>query len=137
MGAPPRPKVRKDAHLHMAAYVMTNQESAKHCERGMIMEKPEGRLDSIDALRGFDMLFIMGLSAVIAKSCVALGFGNECWLARQMHHPPWIGLTHHDTIFPLFMFNRVEHVEICRSSTRSTCSTQLNMMFSNCLWRQN
>ena len=68
------------------------------------MEKHEGRLDSIDALRGFDMLFIMGLSAVIAKSCVALGFGNECWLARQMHHPRWIGLTHHDTIFPLFIF---------------------------------
>ena len=58
----------------MAAYGMTNQEAAKHCEkhreRGMIMEKPEGRLDSIDALRGFDMLFIFiaGLSFPFSMS---------------------------------------------------------------------
>ena len=68
------------------------------------MEKQEGRLDSIDALRGFDMLFIMGLSSVIVQLCVALGFDKGCWLAQQMRHPPWIGLTHHDTIFPLFIF---------------------------------
>ena len=77
-------------------------------ESGLIMGKREGRLDSIDALRGFDMLFIMGLSAVITRFCVALGFGNECWLAQQMHHPPWIGLTHHDTIFPLFIILFIE-----------------------------
>ena len=68
------------------------------------MEKQEGRLESIDALRGFDMLFIMGLAVVIEQTCVALGFGNDCWLAQQMRHPKWIGLTHHDTIFPLFIF---------------------------------
>ena len=71
---------------------------------GHVVEKTEGRLDSIDALRGFDMLFIMGLSTVITQLCVALGFGKGCWLAQQMSHPPWIGLTHHDTIFPLFIF---------------------------------
>jgi len=63
-----------------------------------------GRLESIDVLRGFDMLFIMGLSSLVVQLCVALGFGPDCWLARQMAHPPWIGLTHHDTIFPLFLF---------------------------------
>lgn len=68
------------------------------------MASPEGRLESIDALRGFDMLFIMGLSGVIEQICVALGFGKDCWLALQMHHPKWIGLTQHDTIFPLFIF---------------------------------
>ena len=62
------------------------------------------RLESIDALRGFDMLFIMGFSAVVVQLCVAMGWGGDCWLARQMRHPPWMGLTQHDTIFPLFIF---------------------------------
>lgn len=63
-----------------------------------------GRLASLDALRGFDMFFIMGFSALVVKLCVAFGWGAQCWLAQQMTHPPWIGLTHHDTIFPLFLF---------------------------------
>ncbi len=63
------------------------------------------RLMSLDALRGFDMLFIMGLSAWI----VSLGnlFPDStamAWLSRQMSHVEWHGLTHHDTIFPLFLF---------------------------------
>ena len=63
-----------------------------------------GRLASLDALRGFDMLFIMGLSALVVKFCVAMGWGADCWLAAQMAHPAWLGVTHHDTIFPLFLF---------------------------------
>ena len=64
----------------------------------------DGRLASIDALRGFDMFFIMGFATLVVELCVALGFGSDCWLAGQMTHPPWIGLTQHDTIFPLFIF---------------------------------
>ena len=62
------------------------------------------RLMSLDALRGFDMLFIMGFSGLIAKLC-ALAPGditNE--IANQMGHVAWDGLAHHDTIFPLFLF---------------------------------
>lgn len=62
------------------------------------------RLLSLDALRGFDMLFIMGLSTVVAGLCDALGFGDGCWLARQMRHVAWHGFAQHDTIFPLFLF---------------------------------
>ena len=62
------------------------------------------RLESIDVLRGFDMFFIMGLTPVVTRLCDALGWGSHCWLAEQMRHPPWMGLTHHDTIFPLFIF---------------------------------
>ena len=62
------------------------------------------RLLSLDALRGFDMLFIMGLSAVITSLCNAFGFGDGCWLARQMRHVDWHGFAQHDTIFPLFLF---------------------------------
>ena len=62
------------------------------------------RLMSLDALRGFDMLFIMGLTPVVAGLCNAFGFGDGCWLARQMHHVEWHGFAQHDTIFPLFLF---------------------------------
>ena len=62
------------------------------------------RLLSIDALRGFDMLFIMGGAALL----VALAEWFPCSftqaLAEQMDHVEWHGLRHHDTIFPLFLF---------------------------------
>lgn len=66
--------------------------------------KPQ-RLESLDALRGFDMLFIMGGAAVITAIA---GFfpDNAAWqtVAEQMTHASWDGLRHHDTIFPLFLF---------------------------------
>ena len=62
------------------------------------------RLMSLDALRGADMIFIMGFSTVVVAACNLLGFGKDCWLAAQMEHVPWHGLRHHDTIFPLFLF---------------------------------
>jgi len=68
------------------------------------MERNDGRLMSLDALRGFDMLFIMGFSMVIYNLCAAFGFGKDCWLAQQMCHASWHGFRHHDTIFPLFLF---------------------------------
>lgn len=61
------------------------------------------RLLSLDALRGFDMLFIMGLSPLIVSLCTLLG-APDCGLARTMSHVEWNGLAHHDTIFPLFLF---------------------------------
>lgn len=62
------------------------------------------RLRSLDALRGFDMLFIMGLSPLIAALCALFEGGAESWLAQTMEHAAWDGLHHHDTIFPLFLF---------------------------------
>ena len=63
-------------------------------------------LMSIDALRGFDMWFIIGSAGgagLIALICSALGM-PDCALALQMHHVAWEGFRHHDTIFPLFLF---------------------------------
>ena len=59
---------------------------------------------SLDALRGFDMLFIMGLSGLIIAICSLFPGGSDCWLAQTMNHVKWNGLAHHDTIFPLFLF---------------------------------
>ena len=61
------------------------------------------RLMSLDALRGADMLFIMGFSGAIMSFCAWIGL-KDCWLATQMTHVAWHGFRHHDTIFPLFLF---------------------------------
>lgn len=67
-------------------------------------QKQERRLLSLDALRGFDMFFIMGGSALFVA--LATLFPNSFFqtIAGQMEHVEWNGLTHHDTIFPLFLF---------------------------------
>ncbi len=61
------------------------------------------RLLSLDALRGFDMFFIMGGALLIRAVCAALG-APDCAVAKQFHHVPWAGLAFQDTIFPLFLF---------------------------------
>lgn len=71
--------------------------------RGSMKTGEATRLMSVDVLRGFDMFFITGGAGIVAGLCGALGCG-DCWLARQMAHVPWAGLSHHDTIFPLFLF---------------------------------
>jgi len=62
------------------------------------------RLQSLDALRGFDMFFIMGGAGLLAALATWFPCGFTEELARQMDHVEWNGLAHHDTIFPLFLF---------------------------------
>ena len=62
------------------------------------------RLYSLDALRGFDMFFIMGLSGLVAALCALAPNVLTDAIALQMKHVEWDGLRHHDTIFPLFLF---------------------------------
>ena len=59
---------------------------------------------SVDALRGFDMLFIMGGAGLIAALAQWFPCSFTEMLAEQMEHVEWNGLRHHDTIFPLFLF---------------------------------
>ncbi len=65
---------------------------------------PNKRLLSLDTLRGFDMMFIMGFASIVVAICSLFPNGDTCWLAQQMDHVEWNGLRHHDTIFPLFLF---------------------------------
>ncbi len=62
------------------------------------------RLRSVDALRGFDMLWIVGLAALFRELAAT---AEAPWLeavAWQLHHAEWAGLRAYDLIFPLFMF---------------------------------
>ena len=62
------------------------------------------RLFSLDTLRGFDMLWIIGGGSLLGALAKATGWGWVEVLAEQMHHVPWEGFRFEDLIFPLFMF---------------------------------
>lgn len=62
------------------------------------------RLKSLDALRGFDMFWILGGEAIFAALIVLTGWGGLHWFDKQMHHSTWHGFTFYDLIFPLFIF---------------------------------
>ena len=62
----------------------------------MEKQKQSRRLLSLDALRGFDMFFIMGGASLFVA--LATLFPNSFFQAigGQMDHVEWDGLTHHD-----------------------------------------
>ncbi|HBL73892.1 MAG TPA: hypothetical protein DD458_01560, partial [Prolixibacteraceae bacterium] len=61
----------------------------------------KGRLLSLDALRGFDMLWITGGGSLIAVLAEWSGTGWLETLANQMEHATWEGFRFYDLIFPL------------------------------------
>jgi predicted acyltransferase len=64
---------------------------------------PAERLLSLDALRGFDMIWIVGAEAVGAAVGHAGGPGFKAF-AAQFDHVDWVGFHFYDLIFPLFVF---------------------------------
>lgn len=65
--------------------------------------KPVKRLMSVDALRGFDMFWIIGGSSIFTGLAKALG-GPLDFILPQFEHVRWAGLHFFDLIWPLFMF---------------------------------
>ncbi len=63
-----------------------------------------GRIVSIDALRGFDMFWIIGGATVIQSLAAAWNLPALNWLSAQMEHVEWEGFNFIDLIFPLFLF---------------------------------
>ncbi|WP_105254790.1 transmembrane glucosamine N-acetyltransferase NagX [Pseudoalteromonas sp. T1lg75] len=66
--------------------------------------KKKQRLASLDALRGFDMFWILGGQGIFAALLVLTGW--QGWKAFEAHtlHSSWHGFTFYDLIFPLFIF---------------------------------
>lgn len=67
------------------------------------VRQPE-RLQSLDVLRGFDMLWIIGGGSLIIALAKATNWGWLQVIAGQMHHVSWAGFHFEDLIFPMFMF---------------------------------
>src|SRR5574337_162704 len=92
-----------------------------------VLKPVQGRLQSLDALRGFDMFWIVcgegifhGIASVI-KQKYSLQQSTVDWqirmtkdvtpierifvtISNQLHHTVWNGFTFYDMIFPLFIF---------------------------------
>ncbi|SHI09658.1 transmembrane glucosamine N-acetyltransferase NagX [Ferrimonas marina] len=62
------------------------------------------RLQAIDALRGFDMFWILGGERLFAALLLLTGWQGFALADAQMRHTPWHGFTFYDLIFPLFIF---------------------------------
>lgn len=66
------------------------------------------RLASLDALRGFNLFFLVALGPVLLAFCNGVPNGCFDWLfnplSHLLTHEEWIGLTPWDLIMPLFMF---------------------------------
>lgn len=65
---------------------------------------PSVRLVSLDALRGFDMFWILGADSVAYSLREMNHSPVTVFLATQLDHVPWQGFTFYDLIFPLFLF---------------------------------
>jgi predicted acyltransferase len=70
----------------------------------MTQPNPSQRLYSLDALRGFDMFWIMGGEEIFHSLAKITGAPWAQTLSDQFEHPAWNGFHFYDLIFPLFLF---------------------------------
>jgi len=75
----------------------------------MTHELPENsaseRMISVDALRGFNMLWIIGVADITYKLHELYDHPVTAFLDKQLRHPAWDeGFTFYDLIWPLFFF---------------------------------
>ena len=81
------------------------------------------RLMSLDALRGFDMFWILGGDFVVTTAGKMSGGNDQTWtlfgwLAGQFQHKAWEGFAFYDLIFPMFVF--ISGVSVVWSLTKET-----------------
>jgi predicted acyltransferase len=65
---------------------------------------PSERLVSLDALRGFDMMWIAGADGLGEALSHFRGGAVSRALSLQLDHVPWAGLHLYDLVFPTFVF---------------------------------
>ena len=62
------------------------------------------RVVSVDALRGFDMFWIMGGDMAFKGLDTLLHNRLTAWISLNMDHSEWLGFRFYDIIMPLFLF---------------------------------
>ena len=87
---------------------MSTAESEGCNPRGDTAATPAGtgpeRLVLLDALRGFDMFWIVGGGSVATALAAMDANPLTTFLTTQPTHVPWVGFRFYDLIFPLFLF---------------------------------
>jgi predicted acyltransferase len=75
-----------------------------------VLAQQSRRVVSVDALRGFNFVWILGgdgaiwaLADMLHDKGPVLGAIGD-FLGRELHHAPWEGFTFYDFVFPLFIF---------------------------------
>jgi predicted acyltransferase len=66
--------------------------------------RPSERLMSVDALRGFDMFWIIGAGGIVSALNRMSQTRPVQFLGEQLEHVDWEGFRFYDLIFPLFIF---------------------------------
>ncbi|MGO8786049.1 MAG: acyltransferase family protein [Terriglobia bacterium] len=95
---------------------------------------PTDRLVSIDALRGFDMFWIIGGTEML------MGLGKVVHrpvfdrFLEQFHHVPWQGLHIYDLIWPLFMFIMGAAIPLAVAKRRARGEGDRTLLL-HALWR--
>ena len=79
--------------------------------------QPSQRLMSVDALRGFDMFWIIGADSLVYALNGMSKSRPTSFLAEQLDHAEWAGFHFYDLIFPLFVF--IVGVSLVFSLTKS------------------
>ena len=95
-----RPRADKSRQLWLHRTGMTC--SPKRMADELSPPTQRTRLVSLDALRGFDMMWIMGGDSIGGATAAALG--EHHWFAEQLEHVTWEGCRFYDLIFPTFVF---------------------------------
>jgi len=97
MEAPKHPKLKK-------TNMITSLKKALNCIDPKNSPAIKGRILSVDALRGFDMLWITGGATIFITLNDAVHSPVTETLAANMEHVPWQGFHFLDIIMPLFLF---------------------------------
>jgi len=109
-----------------AGIEMEHGDSASHAAVSRTL--PVARLVSLDVLRGFDMLWITGGTAIL------LGLGKVLqrpWFDKfleQFDHVPWRGLHLFDLIWPLFMFVMGAAIPLSVAKRRAKGATDRSLL---------
>lgn len=83
----------------------TEENPEQRTVEGVAPQPVPVRLRSLDALRGFDMFWIIGGDAIIAEIGKLSGNGAMLAVSEEFsRHMPWAGVRFYDLIFPLFLF---------------------------------
>lgn len=94
----------------------------------------KGRIQSIDALRGFDMFFILEMDRFFSNLDEASNAGFANFLGAQLsRHTSWEGFNMYDTIMPLFLF--IVGVVIPVAINKRKATMEVSKIYRHIIWR--